>query len=219
MKYRKICFLLPLLIFLYGINNLSAQVVEKKAFYYSAEFNAGNYYGLNLNANYVRDEKYSFQVGYAAHFRKAKNQPENYSPGLVGVLFLGLLNPIDQVENFHALSGRIFLLNRKGTIRINLLAGIGLAIIKEPVNWEYLDSSWLSQNYTFDYSTHSTLSFIFNPKLEFPFTRYYGFTLSPLIHINKDSNFYGIGIGHMVGLLRRKNPPKQNIDKKNQPPF
>lgn len=53
---------------------------------------------------------------------------------------------------------------------------------------------------------------IFNSEREFPFTRYYGFTLSPLIHINKDRNFYGIGIGHMAGLLRRKNLPNQNVE-------
>jgi len=79
-----------------------------------------------------------------------------------------------------------------------------------PVNWEYRETSLLVANFTYDYTTYSTLSFIFNPKIEFPFTRYYGFTLSPLIHVNKTSNFYGIGIGHMVGLLRRKNQPKEN---------
>ncbi len=199
------------MLFLFGFNDLNAQVPEKNAFYHSGEFNAGNYYGLNLNANYVRDEKYSFQVGYAAHFRRAGDRPENYSSGLLSIFLLGLNFPIDQVKNFQVLSGRVFRLNPKGTIRVNLLAGIGLAIITEPGNWEYRDSSMMP-NYTYDYNTHSTFSFIFNPKIEFPFTRYYGFTLSPIIHINKDSNFYGIGIGHMAGLLRRKNPPKHDTE-------
>lgn len=211
MKYIKICAHLPLLFFLFWINDLNAQVVEKNAFYHSGEFNAGNYYGLNLNANYVRDEKYSFQLGYSAHFRRAGESPEDYSSGLLSVFIFGLNSPIDQVENFQLLSGRIFLLNPKGTIRVNLLAGIGLAFITEPVNWEYRDSPWVA-NYTFDYNTHTTLSFIFNPKIEFPFTRYYGFTFSPLIHINKDGYFYGIGIGHMAGVIKRKKVPKQNIE-------
>lgn len=211
MKYI-IYFSLLALISISWINDLNAQVPQKNAFYHSGEFNAGSYYGLNLNANFVRNEKYSFQLGYSAHFRKAIDQPDNYSSGLLSVFLLGLNTPIDQVENFQVLTGRIIRLNTKGTIRVNLLAGIGLSFIREAVNWEYRESSLLVPNYSYDYNKHSTFSFIFNPKIEFPFTRYYGFTLSPLIHINKESNFYGIGVGHMAGLLRRKNPPKQNID-------
>lgn len=203
---------LPVLLFITLMNTISGQEVEKNSFYHSGEFNAGNYYGLNLNANYVREEKYSFQVGYSANLRLARERPDNYSSGLVGIMLFGLTTPIDQVQNFQVLSGRIFLLNPKGTIRVNLLAGVALSIIREPKNWEYTNSWLLVPNYTFDYGSHSTLSFIVNPKIEFPFTRYYGFTLSPVIHINKDRNFYGIGIGHMAGLLRRKNPPKKNTE-------
>ena len=45
---------------------------------------------------------------------------------------------------------------------------------------------------------------ILNPKIEFPFSRFYGLTLSPLFQINKDRTYIGIGVGQMIGLLRKR---------------
>lgn len=142
MKHR---FLLFFIIFCFNVCDINAQVPEKNAFYHSGELSGGNYFGLNLNANYVRDEKYSFQLGYSVHLRSAKDKPDDYSSGLIGVLLFGLANPTDQIENFQVLTGRVIQLNSKGTLRLNLLAGIGLSIIKEPVNWEYMGSSFVGQ--------------------------------------------------------------------------
>ena len=69
-----------------------------------------------------------------------------------------------------------------------------------------IDDAFLTENYTWNYKTHNTLSLIINPKIEFPFTRFYGLTISPMLQINKDRTYVGIGIGQMIGLLRnRKN--------------
>lgn len=44
---------------------------------------------------------------------------------------------------------------------------------------------------------------IVNPKIEFPFNRFYGLTISPMLQVNKDRIYVGIGIGQMIGFLRR----------------
>ena len=67
-----------------------------------------------------------------------------------------------------------------------------------------INDTFLTENYTWNYKKYNTLSLIINPKIEFPFTRFYGLTISPMLQINKDRTYFGIGIGHMIGLLRKR---------------
>ena len=75
--------------------------------------------------------------------------------------------------------------------------------IKEPANWQRTQGGFVMQNYSFDYRKYHTLGVIINPKIELPFTRYYGLTISPMLQFNKDRTYVGIGIGQMLGTLRK----------------
>lgn len=149
-------------------------------------------------------EKYAFKVGYSGNFRKPKSQPEDFNTGVVGILIFGLNSPIDQFENFGATVGRIYKTNQTGTIRANLSLGIGYTVYTEPENWKKINDNPVSvtENYSYDKIEHKAVSLIVNPKIEFPFTRYFGFTASPMLQINKDRTYLGIGFGTMIGLLR-----------------
>jgi len=195
-----------LLILVLGIsfNQVNAQFADKHAIYATGEFNIGNYFGSDLNLNYVFNESYSIKVGYSGHIRKPKSQPENYTSGLIGILLLNLANPYDQLENYQFLVGKIYSLNKKKTIRANVSLGLGYTTIREPGNWQPVNESFLTENYTYEYSKSNTVSLIINPKIEFPFTRFYGLTISPMLQINKDRTYFGVGIGQMIGLLRKR---------------
>uniref|UniRef100_UPI004047C471 hypothetical protein n=1 Tax=Flavobacterium sp. TaxID=239 RepID=UPI004047C471 len=145
--------------------------------------------------------KYDMKTG---NIRKPKSQPEDYSSGLTGVLLFGAANPYDQLENYQIGVGKIYKLNPRGTIRANISLGLGYTIIKEPENWIRINNGFLAENYTWNYNRYSTFSVILNPKIEFPFSRFYGLTLSPLVQINKDRTYIGIGVGQMIGLLRKR---------------
>lgn len=168
-----------------------AQFAENNAIYATGELNFGNYFGADLNLNYVLKEKYAFKVGYSGNFRKPKSQPEDYTNGVTGILVFGLNSPVDQFENYSATVGRIYKINQSGTIRANFSFGIGYTVYTEPENWEKLNTNIVSvtENYSYDKVGHKAVSLIVNPKIEFPITRYYGFTLSPMLQINK-----GIGL-------------------------
>jgi len=189
--------------FLISINIANAQFAENNAIYSTGELNIGNYIGVDINLNYVYKEKYSFKVGYTVNVRKPKLQPENYTSGLTGIFLLGLANPYDQFENYQIGFGKIYNLNKGGTIRVNFSLGLGYTTIREPENWQMINASFLTENYTWNYKTYNTLSIIINPKIEFPFTRLYGLTISPMLQMNKDRTYFGIGIGKMIGLLRK----------------
>jgi hypothetical protein len=141
-------------------------------------------------------------VGYSWNFRKPKSQPADFVHGLLGPNLFN--SPIDQFENFGATVGRIYKLNKSGTIRANISLGIGYTIYTEPENWKKLPKDPLSfgENYSYDEIEHKVVSLIVNPKIEIPIKRHFGFTVSPMLQLNKDRTYLGIGFGIMTGLLR-----------------
>ncbi|MGB7785385.1 MAG: hypothetical protein WBL27_04720, partial [Salinimicrobium sp.] len=191
-----------LLLFISGINAAHAQFYGSHPIYTTAEINFGNYIGIDIDLNYLLEEKYTFKIGYTGNVRPAVSRPDDYTAGMKGILFYGFGNPYDQLHNFHIGAGKILKINKRGTIRANLIVGLGFMTIREPVNWEKNDNTFLSESYRWDYKKYNTLSLVFNPKIEFPFTRFYGLTLSPLLQISKDRTFVGVGIGQMLGRLR-----------------
>ncbi|WP_372919732.1 hypothetical protein [Salegentibacter sp.] len=196
--------IITILITLISINLANAQFNENNALYSTAELNLGNYLGFDISLNYLYQDKYSFKIGYTGNIRKPRSQPEDFTSGLKGLLFYGLANPYDQLENYHIGVGKIYNLNQSGTIRANISIGLGYTLIREPENWERLYNGFLAENYTWNYRKHNTVSLVINPKIEFPFTRFFGLTISPMLQINKDRTYLGIGIGNMLGSLRKR---------------
>ena len=195
--------LILLLIIFASVNIANAQFAKNNALYATGELNMGNYYGTDLNLNYVLNEKYSFKLGYTGNLKKPKTLPEDFSTGVTGILVWGLNHPMDNFENYGASVGRIYKLNQSGTIRVNLSLGVGYSVITEPENWEKINNNFvhLQKNYSYDNVEHKAVSLIVNPKIEFPITRFFGFTISPMLQINKERTYFGIGIGTMIGLM------------------
>ncbi len=187
-----------------SFNNANAQFAGNNAVYVTSELNVGNYFGMDLNLNYVFKEKYSFKLGYTGNFRKPKSQPEDFTSGVAGILLFGLNKPIDQFENFGVSIGRIYNLNQSGNIRVNFSLGVGYTLFSEPENWKKIDNNIfsLTRNYSYDYADYKAVSLIANPKIEFPISKYFGITVSPMLQLNKDRTYFGIGIGTMIGLLK-----------------
>jgi len=186
------------------LQSVNAQFFDNNAIYITNEINLGNYIGLDVHANYIYKERYTFKFGYSGNIRKPKTQPSDYRTGLAGLFFLGTANPYDQFETYQLTIGRLYRFNKKGTIRLNLSVGLGYTNIREPENWEFGGEPAIG-NYSWNYYEYSTVSLIISPKIEFPFTRFYGLTISPILQINKDRTFFGIGIGQMIGVLRKRN--------------
>ena len=198
------------------INMASAQSQEKKhAFYVTGEVNLGNYFGGDLNLNYVLKEKYTFKIGYTGNIRTATSIPEDYRGGFS----FGLFNdgPCEHIGNYRFDVGRIYKLNPSGSIRINAAAGLGYTTFTEPVNWKKKKEKKLNPllifllpllifdqevNYSWNYKSRNTISLIINPKIELAFTKVFGLTISPMVQINRHRTYFGIGMGMMLGVLR-----------------
>lgn len=184
----------------------NAQFSQKNALYFSGEIGKGNYFGLNAGINYVYNQTYSFAAGFSGQIRKAKTTPADYSSGITGIFSFGLANPSDQMGTLYLTAGRLFSMEQTGSVRFNLSLGMGYTVITEPVNWQPAGGGGIAENYTYDYHSYGTFSLIISPRIEFPFTSYFGLTLSPLVQLNKDRIYFGMGFGAMVGVLKRKRP-------------
>ena len=205
--------ILLLMLFL-CISIANAQSQKKKhTFYATGELNLGNYFGGDLNLNYVLKEKYTFKIGYTGNVRTATSIPEDYDDGFFLLMpfwssfsTLDCSTPKEHIGNYRFDVGRIYKLNPSGTIRINAALGLGYTTVTEPVWKKKKQKCFLffcdGPNYSWNYKEKRTISLIINPKIEFAFTRIFGFTISPMVQINKYRTYFGIGIGTMLGVLR-----------------
>lgn len=203
MQLKRILFLL---FFFFLFSELNAQFAEKNALYLTEGFDAGNYWGGHIGLNYVHNNKYSLQFGTSVLMRKAKSVPDDYSTGLIDGLFsLGFASlHFDEMENYQFLAGRIFGPKTGRTTRFHLAAGLAYTLISEPTNWQYAGGGGWTSNYTHDTETHGTVSFVITPKVEFPFTRYFGVSLFSMLQVNGDRTYIGFGVEGMLGILRAK---------------
>jgi len=204
---KRTAIILLILIF---SNSVNAQFGENHAIYGHSEFTLGNYIGGDLGLNYIYKERYSFKFGYSGNVRSSQLKPEDYDAGQRGLLSFGIIGPKDYMENYQFCFGKIVKFQENGKTRLNLALGIGLTTIKEPGNFEFIENAGRSENYNWNYNRYNTVSLIINPKIEFPFARYYGFSISPMLQINKDNVLFVVGFGQIIGLLRKKQASSEN---------
>jgi hypothetical protein len=155
--------------------------------------------------NLLVNEKRSFQLGVSYFLRNAKSKPDNYTSGAFPALFtLGLSEIVlDQIVSYQFLYGKMINLTESGHVRLNFSGGIGYAVLTEPSNWKPIHNSggWAS-NYSYDIQKHKKLCLLVNPKFEFPLSRVVGLSLSPMLAINSERTFVGVGFGTIIGRLR-----------------
>ena len=202
-----------------GLLSGHGQSQKPHAIYGSGQLAVGNYYGLDLSANYVRAERHVFQLTVGAYQRRAQSIPSNYV-GRGGLLMPGWWpdGPFDAMEHVQFTYGSMYALNESGKMRTILSGGLALTRITEPGNWrDYTGPSggfggqiFDRPNFDFDYLSKNRVSVVFNPRIEFAFSRFYGLSLSSLLLVNRDRVQFNVGVAHLIGLVRRK--PVNNIN-------
>lgn len=211
MKTR--CASALLFLSLLGAFFAQAQHQTRHAVYGSGQLATGNYYGLDLSANYVLDEQHVFQFTFGLYQRRAHSIPIDYNgAGFSIIPKWWPEGPFDLMRNMQLTYGRMYLLEESGKLRAILSGGLALTRLTEPGNWRDYDGpsggfggQFLPQpNWDYDYLLNNRISLVFNPRIEFAFARFYGFTLSPLIVINRERTLINVGVGHVIGLVRKK---------------
>lgn len=184
-------------------HSAKAQFAEKNWLYLSLGGVVGSHLGASVSADYVYNNKYSVELGWEQYIRSSQNKPDDYSSGLAGLLLFNLFQPYEQSDVFQLQAGRVLLLNETKSIRLNIMGGLAYTRIKDAFDFSPVNSSFLNENYTYEYRKYSTISLVIAPRIEFA-TRFYGISLSPKFIYNKDVIYFGLGLNHMLGVLRPK---------------
>ncbi|AGC77022.1 hypothetical protein LX97_01764 [Nonlabens dokdonensis] len=172
------------------------------SFYMSSDLSFGNYkVAAGLIGTYVLKNEYSLSIGVKGFLRDSGNTPDDYSRGSGFSSLFDFAGRFDEIVSFNAMAGRIYNLNNSGTIRFHGTAGLGYTVYNRPTNFVFVPGE-SGPNYAFSNHQYGTISLIISPKIEFPFSKYFGMTLTPSIHLNKDDVFYSIGFGYMLGKLK-----------------
>lgn len=180
----------------------TAQESATHHFYGGMDAQVGNYVGVDMHINYVYNQHTSFQLGYAFLVRESEHKPADFAHGLEALVTWGVNEPFDEWHQIYATVGRIYPLNQKGSIRLNAQVGLSVSIRQEPVNFVYTNQGGVGPNYSWDEKSSTGVGLRVSPKIEFPFSRYYGLSLTPTFHWTQGHTYVGVGIGHIFGKIR-----------------
>ncbi len=181
----------------------NAQFNKTTLVYGSADIMLGNYLGITANINYVHKDKYSLAVGYSGFIRATEHAPSDYDSGL-------FFRAHDRLGDYHILISKLNYINRKKNIRTDIALGLGYLIIREPINWR-IEGDNYNRYYNYDYGQIHAVSLIINPKMEFLFTNFFGMYVSPTLMLNKDTRYFGLGIGQLFRIIKNRNLAKANL--------
>lgn len=199
---------LVVLIFCFFIvNTTSAQWSNKYKYskkhylYTTGDVVVGNYKGGCLGINYIYNDKYSLQFGFSATSKEVSSLPSGYLKSSENQIPSNYNLPNENLESFNLMLGRVFNLDSKKKVRIIVQGGPGFSTIREPVFGETNDSNLNEVNYSSGFQKKRKLSLIINPKIEFPIAYIVGFSVGPMLIVNDERTFLGVGIGFMYGII------------------
>lgn len=192
---------LSLALLLFWVTSLQLNAQDSKIkLYGSTEIVIGNYKGLDFNLNYITKDHKTFKIGVAFGSRNDEDAPQDYDRGL-NILSIAPSAPQFSITTFQITAGKIYPLKKSKLDRLNLSAGLGYTLFRDPTNWRSINPGWLGPNYSYDTKEEHTFSLILNPKLEFPASRAIGISISSLLQISPQSFYIGIGFGGIFGRI------------------
>ena len=197
---KKIILLIVVLAFTHIKSN--AQTSKNNTIYINNGFSIGNYYGLNIDINYIYKEKHTVAFGYSGIIRKPKSQPKDYTGGLAGLFTFNLAAPHDEILYYKLLVGKIKKLNKHARILLNLKGGIAYAKILTATNWQSTGTGFVGSNYSFEYKKNNALFVVLNPEILFlGHSKKMGTSISPFVLINNKDFAFGIGLNFIFGFM------------------
>ncbi|WP_167619639.1 hypothetical protein [Maribellus sediminis] len=168
---------------------------EKHFVYSSGDFVMGKQNGGGISLNYIYNNKLTVNIGYSATVKTSADLPAEILKSTENLVPAFSTDPFSNSENIRILVGRVFNVNREGTVRLLLQGGPGIYTTREP--------SFTVKSNTYNYQTEATksLSLVLQPKIEMPLFATLGLSAGPMVIFNESEHYFGAGIGLMYGIL------------------
>lgn len=147
---------------------------------------------MTLNTVFSKNNIISISYYYAAH--RSANIPSDFYPGLFESF------PQQTLSVFGLSYGGVFFL-KTPCVRGILKGGLCAGVAATPVDFEY-NPGFLSSNYSFSHQNEFVIGLVFNPVIEFPIGRGFGFSIGPYVNVNAVSSVFAVETSMMFGKLR-----------------
>lgn len=155
--------------------------------------NASSYIGFSRSLNFHINNKYALRATGTLYFRDAVNLPNDFNTDAFFRINL------ESILSVGVSAGRVFLFNSEGKSRFTLWLGLAYT------NYETLtDFRKIDEVYDYDLQNNREIGVVFRPTFEFPLLHYFGVSIYPLIRIQKQNTYFGLGAGYMIGKLRNR---------------
>ncbi|NME70857.1 hypothetical protein [Flammeovirga aprica] len=181
------------------------QFLKDDALYISPSIGGGDYFYFGVSLDYIINEKYSIGISGLSGMRNAKSTPEDYDMGVInGIFTFGTNRPMDYTNIFQFLVGRTFILSKDKDVRANLMLGLSISEKQSPSNWVWVNQGAFLENYLYEQESYWSAGLILKPKLEIPFSRFFGISFSPFLVLSQEVN-YGCTLDFNLGKVRNRN--------------
>ncbi|NMM50331.1 hypothetical protein [Marinigracilibium pacificum] len=187
---RKIIFISFLFIVSYCA---FGQYAKKPSFYIDLGLDHGNYAGASFTLNFITKNNLVFS-GFYAFYQRYPNWLDKSSINALTPYIV----PKEKNHNIGVSFGKGFYLNDIETIRFSVNGGVGFTKLYDPIYKENIsiDNAEFSESFS--------PALYLNPRLEFPFSRYFGLGVGCRMTATKDRYYFGISTSLLVGSLREK---------------
>jgi hypothetical protein len=219
----------PILVFLaiffssYGMGN--AQHKGSWGIYGGLQIAQTSYSGVKGSIDVHWRQKHSIGISMAWIDRKATNMPEDYDQYRRQSWFGSGEVP----EGFYIWTlsyGRYVPVDRAGTLRLHLKAGLSAGIYEGPENFQLVyhpaSGGWLGgpaySTYEYDYVTRDLYGLTLNPSVEYAPGRGFGFTVGALACVNNQRFCLAAEFGILFGRVRGRKPGASATNRLNLVP-
>ncbi|MEM6298717.1 MAG: hypothetical protein AAF740_08535 [Bacteroidota bacterium] len=176
---------------------------EKETFFYlSVDGMAGNFRGAYGHLNFVIKESIILKMGYGASYRLSPDTPVDFQPPRVTIL--GLNRPFETLESYQMLIGKVYPQDEYSKSRFGFALGLAYTSIRQPTDFQQTNGGNFSSNYDWNNESSGAISLLFQPKMEWTFSRAFGLSAGGYLEINSKVVAVGISVGYMLGVVRKK---------------
>ena len=148
---------------------------------------------MTLNTVFSKNNIISISYYYAS---RRSPTPSDFQPGLDIPAF-----PQQVLSVFGLSYGKVFF-SKTPCVRFILKGGLCAGVTLTPVDFEYNTNRFFSSNYNYSNQEEFVIGVVFNPVIEFPIGRGFGFSIGPYVNVNAVSSVLAVETSMMFGKLR-----------------
>jgi hypothetical protein len=120
---------------------------------------------------------------------------------LFSVFIFNANRPVDNIQSFRILAGKILTKNPSDKNRFSLKAGISFSTYQEAYDFVEQEGLFLVPNYSWSTHTENRMGVILKPEYEIIFSKHAGLAVTPYLKISSGVSAAGLAVSLLLGKV------------------